>query len=82
MIKIPMYQGNMLLKCCLVMHKVKVNGYCDEETHESQCDRGPTFQVTNLNRNLTQFRPSEIHCQPDPTERNGSLRHLTTRNVF
>ena len=31
-------------------------------------DRGPIFQVTNLNRNLTQFRPSEIHCQPDPTE--------------
>ena len=26
------------------------------------------FQVTNLNRNLTQFRPSEIHCQPDPTK--------------
>ena len=47
-----------------------------------KCDRGPIFQVTNLNRNLTQFRPSEIHCQPDSTERNGSLRHLTTRNVF
>ena len=31
------------------------------------------FQVTNLNRNLTQFRPSETQCQPDPTERNGSL---------
>ena len=45
-----------------------------------KCDRGPTFQVTNLNRNHTQFRPSEIHCQPDPTERNGSLRHVTTRN--
>ena len=26
------------------------------------------FLVTNLNRNLTQFRPPEIHCQPDPTE--------------
>ena len=25
---------------------------------------------------------TEIHCQLDPTERNGSLRHLTTRNVF
>ena len=47
-----------------------------------KCDRGPIFQVTNLNINLTQFRPSEIHCQPDPTERNGSLRHLTIRNVF
>ena len=45
-------------------------------------DRGPFFQVTNLNRILTQFKPSEIHCQPDTTERNDSLRHLTTRNVF
>ena len=43
-----------------------------------KCDRGPIFQVTNLNRNLTQFRLSEIHCQPDPTERNCSLRHVTT----
>ena len=47
-----------------------------------KCDRGPIFLVTNLNRNLTQFMPSEIHCLPDSTERNGSLRHLTTRNVF
>ena len=47
-----------------------------------KCDRDPIFLVTNLNRNLTQFRPSEIHYQPDSTERNGSLRHLTTRNVF
>ena len=39
------------------------------------------FQVANLNRNRTQFRPSETHCQPDPAERNGSLRHVTTRNV-
>ena len=46
------------------------------------CDRDPIFLVTNLNRNLTQFSPSEIHCQPDSSERNGSLRHLTTRNVF
>ena len=46
-----------------------------------KCDRGPIYQVTNLNRNLRQLRPSEIHCQPDPTERNGSLRHVTTRNV-
>ena len=30
----------------------------------------------------SQFRPSEIHCQPDPIERNGSLRHVTTRYVF
>ena len=47
-----------------------------------KCDRGPIFQVTSLNRNLTQFRPSEIHCQPDPTERNCSLRHVTTKHVF
>ena len=46
------------------------------ETHESHFNvRGvhPFFQVTNLNRNLTQFRPLEIHYQPDPNERNGSL---------
>ena len=55
----------------------------DEETHESHLNvTGPIFQVTNLKRNLTQLRPSEIHCQPDSTERNGSLRHVTTRNVF
>ena len=42
---------------------------------------GPIFQVANLNRNRTQFRPSETPCQPDPTERNGSLWHVTTRNV-
>ena len=47
-----------------------------------KCDGGRVFQVTNLNRNLTLFRPSEIHCQPDPTERNCSLRHVTTKNVF
>ena len=44
-----------------------------------KCDRGPVFQVTNFNRNLTQFRPSEIHCQPDPTGRNFSLGHVTTK---
>ena len=38
-----------------------------------KCDRGPIFQVANLNRNLTQFRPSEIHYQPDPAARSGSL---------
>ena len=38
-----------------------------------KCYRGPIFQVANLNRNLTWFRPSEIHYQPDPTARNGSL---------
>ena len=41
-----------------------------------ECDRGPIFQVANLNRNLTQFRPSEIHYLRDPTARNGSLDML------
>ena len=31
------------------------------------------FQGTNLNRNLTQFRHSEIQYKPSPTARNGSL---------
>ena len=42
-----------------------------------KCDRDPIFQVTNLNSNLTQFRHSAIHCQPDPTERNCSIRRVT-----
>ena len=46
-----------------------------------KCDRGPIFQVTNLNRDLTQFRPSEIPRQPDLTERHCSLRHVTTTNL-
>ena len=50
----------------------------DEETHESHLN----VTGVQLNRNLTQLRPAEIHCQPDPTERNGSLRHVTTINVF
>ena len=55
------------------MHIVKVYGYCHEETHESRLNvtGGPIFHVTNFNRNLTQFMPLEIHCQPDSTERNG-----------
>ena len=64
-----------------VMHEVKVLRILSRG-NTFKCDRGPILQVTNLKRNLTQFRPSEIHCQPDPTERNGSLRHVTTRNVF
>ena len=32
-----------------------------------KCDSGPNFQVANLNRNLTQFKPSEIHFQPSQT---------------
>ena len=35
--------------------------------------RGPLFQVTNLNTDLTQFRPSKIQFQQSPTARNGSL---------
>ena len=42
-------------------------------------DRGPIFQVTYLNRNLTQFRPSEINCQPDPTQQKCSFRRVTTK---
>ena len=38
-----------------------------------KCDRGPIFQIANLNRNLTRFRSSEIHYQPDPTALNGIL---------
>ena len=38
-----------------------------------KCDMGPLFQVLNLNGNLTQFRPSEIHYLRDPTARNCSL---------
>ena len=38
-----------------------------------ECDRGPFFQVANLNGNLTQFMTSDIHYLRDPTTRNGSL---------
>ena len=42
-----------------------------------KCDMGPifqvTFQVTYLNRKLTQFRYSEIQYQLSPNARNGSL---------
>ena len=44
-----------------------------EHINAIKCDKGPIFQVTNLNRNLTQIRPPEIHYQPDPTDRNNSL---------
>ena len=70
-------------KTGLCIYKVKgLRMFSRGNTWKSfKCDRGPTFQVTNLNRNLTQFRPSKIHCQPDPTKQNGSLRHVTNRNV-
>ena len=67
-------------------HKASINR-CTRKHNKNKtkksfkCDRGPIFQVTNLNRNLTQFRPSEIHFQPDPTERNCSLRHVTTKHM-
>ena len=50
-------------------------GCCREETHESHLNVAGAhfFQVANLNGNLTQFRPSEIHYLRDPTARNGSL---------
>ena len=38
-----------------------------------KCERGKKFQAANLNINLTQFGPSEIHYLRDPTARNGSL---------
>ena len=38
-----------------------------------KCDKGPFFQVANLNGNLAQFRPSDIHYLQDPTARNASL---------
>ena len=61
---------------------LKKRGDNETEKMSFKCDSGPNFQVTNLNRNLTLFRPSKIHCQPNPTEQNCSLRHLTTKNVF
>ena len=36
------------------------------------------FQVTNLNSNITQFRPSESRPLPYPTERNGSTSFICT----
>ena len=41
--------------------------------NQFKCDRGSIFQVANLDRNLTQFRPSEIQYLRYPTARNGSL---------
>ena len=37
-----------------------------------KCDRGPIFQVANLNRNLTQFKPTVIHYLRDLTALNGT----------
>ena len=49
-----------------------------------KCYRGPIFQMYNLNRNLTQFRPSEIQAeelQPSLTAQNGSLNIRQSENV-
>ena len=45
------------------MHRSKSFTYAVTRKHIQpfKCDRGPFFQVANLNGNLTQFRPSEIH---------------------
>ena len=53
-------------RLCII---VKVLLMLSQETHESH------LNVTGVQffRNLTQFRSSEIHYQPDPTARNGSL---------
>ena len=57
------------------MHNSK--SFTDDVTRKPRqpfkCDRGPIFQVANLNRNLTQLRPSEIQYLRDPPARNGSL---------
>ena len=51
-------------------------------TYESHLNvTGPIFQVANLNRNLTQFRPSEIHYLRDQTARNGSVDLWRPKNV-
>ena len=46
-----------------------------------KCDRGPNFSGYKFEQKSHKFRPSEIHFQPDPTERNCSLRHVTTKNM-
>ena len=53
----------------------KFYGYCNGETHESHLSVTGVhfFRVANSNKNLTWFKPSEIHYQPDPTPRKGSL---------
>ena len=57
-----------------VMHNMKnlMGAVPKERMKPFKCDRDPIFQNANLNRNLTQFGPSEIHYLPDPTARNGS----------
>ena len=44
-----------------------------EDKKTFKCDRSPIFQVTNLNINLAQLRPSEIHYLPNRTAQNDSL---------
>ena len=57
---------------CITVEVLQILSY--QDTLKSfKCDRGPIFQVANLNRNLTRFKPSEIYYQPDPTARNDTL---------
>ena len=57
------------------MHKSK--RFTDVVTRKHiKCDTDSIFRI-----HLTQLRPSAIHCKPVPTERKGSLRHVTTKNV-
>ena len=53
-------------------HKASINRHTQKHNKiktkmSFKCDRAPIFQITNLNRNITPFRPSEIHCQPEST---------------
>ena len=57
-------------------HKASINR---RERKHKKCYlnmSGVQFFRLQLNRNLTQFMPSGIHCQPDSTERNCSLKPL------
>ena len=47
---------------------------CHEEPRESQFNvTGAQFSGYKFKRKSHIIRPSEIHCKPDPTERNGSV---------
>ena len=53
------------------MHNSK--RFTDVVTRKENVTGVQFFQLTNSNRNLTQFRSSEIPYQPNLTARNGSL---------
>ena len=46
-----------------------------------KCDRGLIFEVSNLNRNLTQLRPKETQYQPSPMIRSDSLDMSQSENA-